>query len=86
MRAFVQRGLENPQQEVTRSGFREMYVKAIVQDDLPFGFGHKGGAQKMFDYILPKGFTTPSASTVKRDLMLLFNAADKQMTQEINVS
>lgn len=80
------RAIENPQrEEVTQKTFRERYVKALVEDDLPFGFGHKGGMKKLFHFVLPKEITVPSASTVSRDLVRLWTAVDANLTKEIRV-
>lgn len=41
MQGFVTKGIENPEKQVTKKGFREYFVKGIVEDDLPYSLGQK---------------------------------------------
>ncbi|VDC04898.1 unnamed protein product [Peniophora sp. CBMAI 1063] len=56
------------QQRITKRGFREVFVKSIIEDDLPFTFGEKGGMHKVFRYVLPDGYKVPKRKMVRGDL------------------
>ncbi len=70
MRSFIQRGIENPAQEVTKKGFRMHFVKGIVEDDLPFTFGEGKCMSCCFKYVLPKTCKVPARTMVRHDLGL----------------
>lgn len=77
MRGFIQRGIEKPEKRclpVTMKGFREHFVKGIIQDDLPYRFGEKGGMKATFEYLLPDQdkFYVPNGIMVCRDLDVLY--------------
>lgn len=74
MESFNEQGLAHPAHKVTPRGFREVFTKGVIQDDLPFTFGSKGGMKKAFNYILPKGYKVPGATMVRRDLNLMHGA------------
>ncbi len=86
MHDFAARGRTNPEKAVTQQGFREHFVKGIIEDDLPFIFGEKHGMRACFAYILPKGYTIPSHSTVRRDLSLLYTAMERRLIEMLQVS
>jgi hypothetical protein len=46
MKAFIQRGIDNPAKQVTVKGFREHLVKGIIEDDLPFTLGREAGYEE----------------------------------------
>jgi hypothetical protein len=81
IQAFAARGLENPEKQVTKRGFREHLVKAIIEDDLSYSLGEKPGMKKLFTYVLPRGFAIASHQTVRRDLDLLY----EQLSTKINL-
>jgi len=81
IQAFAACGVENPEKQVTKRGFREHLVKAIIEDDLPYSLGEKSGMKKLFTYILPRGFAIASHQTVRRDLDTLY----EQLSVKINV-
>lgn len=85
LRQFIDRGIANPGKELTMKGFREYYVKGIIEDDLPFTFGKKKGMSRCFLYVLPAGYTIPSPSTVTRDASRLHGALNKIVTTMIEV-
>lgn len=79
-------GIEHEKvREVTQRGFRELFVKAVLQDDLPFSFGENEGMNKVFSYILPDGITVPHKNMVRRDLDLLHAALMKSVDISIEV-
>lgn len=86
MHEFGVRGLEYPEKNVTRKGFREHLVKGIVEDDLPYSFGEKGGMKKLFEYVLPCGFGTPSHQTVRQDIDLLYDQLNEKLNHTLQVS
>lgn len=86
LKAFVKRGLENPAKTLTRKGFREYYVKAVIQEDLPYSFGNKDGIKALFEYVLPAGFVLPSQFVVRADLDRLYNELSTKLSQKILVS
>jgi hypothetical protein len=73
-------------QDFTRKGFRELLVKGIVEDDLPYSLGEKSGMSKLFKYLLPYGFTVASHQTVRRDLDTLYEKLSSKVDQELQVS
>lgn len=83
---FVKRGLENPAKTLTQKGFREYYVKAVIQEDLPYSFGDKDGIKALFEYVLPAGFVLPSQFVVCADLDRLYNELSMKLSQKILVS
>jgi hypothetical protein len=85
MDRFSARGLQNPEKTITNKGFRERLVKGIVEDDLPYSLGEKSGMSKLFDYLLPRGISTPSHQTVRRDLSVLYNKLDDKLNQQLKV-
>src|SRR5882762_8483265 len=82
---FSARGLQNPEKTVTSKGFREQLVKGIIEDDLPYSLGEKSGMLKLFDYLLPRGISTPSHQTVRRDLDILYGKLDDKLNQRLKV-
>jgi len=86
MQDFGLHGCDNPEKQVTRKGFREFMVKGIVEDDLPYSLGEKGGMSKLFEYILPHGFAIPSHQTVRRDLDILYEKLNDKINQQLKVS
>ena len=87
MQSFSEQGLANPAHKVTPRGFREVFTKGVIEDDLPFTFGSKGGMKKTFNFILPKGYKIPGPTMVRRDLDLLHAAIyDQKIKAEYNVS
>jgi len=86
MQDFGQRGLDNPEKKVTRKGFREFMVKGIVEDDLPYSLGEKGGMSKLFEYVLPRGFAIPSHQTVRHDLDILYEKLNTKVNTQLKVS
>jgi hypothetical protein len=40
---------------------------------------------KLFDYLLPRGISTPSHQTVRRDLSVLYNKLDDKLNQQLKV-
>ncbi|KAI0689794.1 hypothetical protein BC835DRAFT_1418265 [Cytidiella melzeri] len=86
MAGFVQRGIENPQVEVTRKGFRERFVMGIIQDDLPFSVGEKAGMNRLLTYILPKGWEVPNSSMTSQDLECLHEAMNLKLPEEMKTS
>ena len=78
-------GLQNPEMTVTSKGFREWLVKGIIEDDLPYSLGEKSGMSKLFDYLLPRGISTPSHQTVWRDLDILYDKLDMELNQRLMV-
>jgi hypothetical protein len=85
MQGFAARGLENPEKTVTRKGFRELLVKGLVEDDLPYSLGEKSGMGKLFTYLLPYGFSIPSHHTVRRDLDILYDSMSASINHELTV-
>jgi hypothetical protein len=85
MDRFSARGLQNPEKTITNKGFREQLVKGIVEDDLPYSLGEKSGMSKLFNYLLPRGISTPSHQTVRRDLSVLYNKLDDKLNQQLKV-
>ncbi|CDO77468.1 hypothetical protein BN946_scf184902.g2 [Trametes cinnabarina] len=71
MSNFVEEGRKSPVKELTRKGFREHFVKGLIEDDLPYTFGSRKGMSRCFKYILPKGFKVPDRMMVWRDLSIL---------------
>ncbi|KZV59091.1 hypothetical protein PENSPDRAFT_695450 [Peniophora sp. CONT] len=61
-------------QPLTRRRWREVFVKGLIEDDLPFTFGEKSGMRKVFATILPKGYKVPDRKMVRRDLDTLHAA------------
>ena len=86
MQDFTTRGYENPEKTVTKKGFRELLVKGIIEDDLPYSLGEKSGMSKLFKYLLPYGFAVPSHQTVWRDLDTLYEKLSSKVDQELQVS
>jgi hypothetical protein len=86
MDGFSARGIDNPAKAVTSKGFREYLVKGIIEDDLPYSLGEKAGMSKLFEYVLPRGITTPSHQTVRRDLDILYEKLDEKLNKELKVS
>ena len=82
---FTARGLQNPERTVTSKGFRERLVKGIIEDDLPYSLGEKSGMSKLFDYLLPRGISTPSHQTVRRDLDILYDKLDTELNRRLMV-
>jgi len=82
---FSAHGLQNPEKTVTSKGFRERLVKGIIEDDLPYSLGEKSGMSKLFDYLLPRGISTPSHQTVRRDLDILYGKLDDKLNQRLKV-
>jgi hypothetical protein len=60
MKDFGVRGHDNPEKIVTRKGFHKFMVKGIVEDDLPYSLGEKGGMSKLFKYLPPYSFAIPA--------------------------
>jgi len=85
MDRFSARGLQNPEKTITNKGFRERLVKGIVEDDLPYSLGEKSGMSKLFNYLLPRGISTPSHQTVRHDLSVLYNKLDDKLNQQLKV-
>jgi hypothetical protein len=85
MDRFSARGLQNPEKTITNKGFRERLVKGIVEDDLPYSLGEKSGMSKLFNYLLPRGISTPSHQTVRRDLSVLYDKLDDRLNQQLKV-
>jgi hypothetical protein len=86
MQDFTTRGYENPEKTVTKKGFRELLVKGIVEDDLPYSLGEKSGMSKLFKYLLPYGFTVASHQTIRCDLDTLYEKLSSKVDQELQVS
>jgi hypothetical protein len=86
MDGFSARGIDNPAKAVTSKGFREYLVKGIIEDDLPYSLGEKAGMSKLFEYVLPRGITTPSHQTVRRDLDILYEKLNEKLNKELKVS
>lgn len=86
MADFGQRGLDNPEKKATRKGFREFMVKGIVEDDLPYLLGKKGGMSKLFEYVLLRSFTIPSHQTVRCDLDILYEKLNAKINTQLKVS
>ena len=86
MDGFSARGIDNPARAVTSKGFREHLVKGIIEDDLPYSLGEKAGMSKLFEYVLPRGITTPSHQTVRCDLDILYEQLDEKLNKELKVS
>jgi hypothetical protein len=84
MDRFSAHGLQNPEKTVTGKGFRERLVKGIIEDDLPYSLGEKSGMSKLFDYLLPRGISTPH-QTVRRDLDVLYAKLDGKLNQRLKV-
>lgn len=82
---FVKCGRENPQKEVTQRGFRQHFVKGVIQDDLPYSFGEKRGMWMCFKYILPKGYSVPYGDLVRRDLNILYTKLEEKLSNMIQV-
>jgi hypothetical protein len=82
---FSIRGLQNPTKAVTSKGFRERLVKGIIEDDLPYSLGEKAGMSKLFEYLLPRGISTPSHQTVRRDLDMLYENLDEKLNSQLQV-
>jgi len=82
---FTACGLQNPERTVTSKGFCERLVKGIIEDDLPYSLGEKSGMLKLFDYLLPRGISTPSHQTVRRDLDILYDKLDMELNQRLMV-
>jgi len=85
MKEYSARGVEHPEKQVTRKGFRECLVKGIVEDDLPYSLGEKSGMQKLLAYLLPRGFTIPSHQTVRRDLDTLYEKLEAKINEQMKV-
>jgi hypothetical protein len=77
--------LQNPAKTVTSKGFREWLVKGIIKDDLPYLLGEKPGMSKVFDYVLPRGISTPSHQTVQCDLDVLHEKLDEKLNEQFQV-
>lgn len=86
MANFVQRGREKPKQELTKRRFREMFVKGIIEDDLPFSFGEREGMNRCFQMVLPQGYNVPNRAMVRCDLRILYDRLDEKITATILVS
>ena len=86
MQDFGQWGLNNPKKKVTKKGFHEFMVKMIVEDDLPCSLGEKGGTSKLFEYVLPCGFTVPSHQTIRHDLIILYEKLNTNVNMQLKVS
>ena len=82
---FSARGLQNPEKTITNKGFRERLVKGIIEDDLPYSLGEKSGMSMLFNYLLPRGISTPSHQTVRRDLSVLYDKLDDRLNQQLKV-
>lgn len=85
MHGFTQGGFEHPAQKVTKKGWREHFVKAIIRDDLAFRLGEGAGMMDLLTYILPRGYSIPSHQTVRRDLDLLYCQLDTKVDDMIEV-
>lgn len=70
---------------VTQREFRELYVKGLVMDDLPFSFGEKKGMGRVFVRLLPKGVTVPLRNMARRDLDDLHSALVGRVDDSIKV-
>jgi hypothetical protein len=82
---FSARGIQNPAKVVTNKGFREHLVKGLIEDDLPYSLGEKPGMQKLFRYVLPRGISSPSHQTVRRDLDKLYDKVNEKVNQKLQV-
>ncbi len=85
MRVFGERGRESPERNVTKSGFRECFVMALVEDDLSFSTGEKRGMRRCLTYILPKDYKIPTRMMVQRDVELLYRAMEMRLIKMIEV-
>jgi hypothetical protein len=85
MDRFSAQGLQNPEKTITNKGFRERLVKGIIEDDLPYSLGEKSGMSMLFNYLLPRGISTPSHQTVRRDLSVLYDKLDDRLNQQLKV-
>ena len=86
MKRFVQRGIEHPHKELTRRGFRMAFVKAVLEDDLPFIAGEKSGIEQLLRYVLPANIPIPNHQMVFCDMNRLYDSAEKKLTQMLKVS
>jgi hypothetical protein len=86
MHSFAQQGFDHPAQRVTKKGWREQFVKAIICDDLVFQLGEGDGIKDVFMYILPGGYTIPTHQTVRCNLDLLYDQLDRRVNGMIKVS
>ena len=82
---FTARGLQNPERTVISKGFHKRLVKGIIEDDLPYSLGKKSGMSELFDYLLPRGISTPSHQTVRRDLDILYDKLDMELNRRLMV-
>lgn len=82
---FVASGNENPAIEVTQKGFRELFVRAVIEDDLPFLLGEKPGISRLLTYLLPSHYAIPTRKTVRRDLDLLYSKLNDELNSELKV-
>jgi hypothetical protein len=86
MDGFITWGLQNPaKSQVTSRGFQEHLVKGIIEDDHAYSLGEKPGMKKVFAYLLPQGILAPSHQTVQRDLDVLWEKLNIQLTRELKV-
>ena len=81
----MQRGREKPAKEVSKRGFREEFVKAVIEDDLPYSFGEGQGMSRCFRYVLPKGYNIPNGKMVRRDLDILHSKMEEKVNATIEV-
>ena len=86
MKDFSVCGHDNPEKIVTRKGFHEFMVKGIVEDNLPYSLGKKGGMSKLFEYLLPRSFAIPSHQTIQCDLDILYEKLDNKLNEQLKVS
>lgn len=85
MKEFQHRAAENPEKEVTKKGFREHFVKGVIEDDLPYTFGERRGMSRCFTYILPKGYKVPDRKAVRRDLDVLHYEINQKINDRLQV-
>lgn len=85
MQDWTRRGLETPQKVYSARTFRELLVKGIIEDDLPFNFVEGKGMKNVFEFLLPVRTKIPSASTVSRDLNKLHTAMSSRLTEILKV-
>ncbi|KAJ7938776.1 hypothetical protein B0H13DRAFT_1851364 [Mycena leptocephala] len=71
MNKFVQDGIDNPAVVVTQRGFRKFLVEGIALDDLSFSFPKGKGMNRLFTYLIPRGWKIPGRKTVKSGITLL---------------
>lgn len=85
MQSFIDAGVANPSKVKTQREWRELFVKGIIEDDLPFTHGEGRGTKRTLRYTIPRNWVIPEHTQVRRDLDRINEAVNLKLNKLLQV-